>query len=258
MKPWRSRTTFELILLLGSPSAVVKRLKSKTGRSWPCCWPSAEQYSRHTKRRARHLRALPPSLEFRDLHEEELLVCRTAVGMSPLREFFRRHGIKRRTPFVMLLASRQKGLNELLEYNKREDNKKGRQGFPIIIKCQRSSHHQISVKAAVLNGFADVFRANISTSGHISYRPPHSQNAVIGTGRRPSFVIAIFNNSSLGINSTTLMVEGTFIEYCLILTNYLSRLRLVPFLPCPGCGNVYPYSRLLYTHCQRRRLILVP
>ena len=108
MKPWRSRTTFERILLLGSPSAVVKRLKSKTGRSWPCCWPGAEQYSRHTRRRTRHLRALLPLLEFRELTVVKFLVCRITVGMSPLKESSRRHGGQNNKPLSSTrLAGRQ-------------------------------------------------------------------------------------------------------------------------------------------------------
>jgi len=53
------------------------------------------------------------------------------------------------------------------------------QNLSIVIKCQKPSHHQISVEAAVLNGFADVFGSNIIASGHLA----NLARQLVGGGR---------------------------------------------------------------------------
>src|SRR3970282_642931 len=59
------------------------------------------------------------------------------------------------------------------------NNKKGRQGLPIVVNSQNPLHHQIPVEAAVLYRFADVFGSNIRTSGHVCDRPPHLEYPII-------------------------------------------------------------------------------
>ena len=59
------------------------------------------------------------------------------------------------------------------------NNKKGRQGLPIVVNSQNPLHHQIPVEAAVLYRFADVFGSDFRTPSHVSYGAPDFQYSVI-------------------------------------------------------------------------------